>query len=239
MTKTEINTPIKTCIITGGFGFLGWEVAKAAVQAGYNVALIDLNTAPLVGESAGVGEDVLFLGNVDISDPEMSKEAAFKVNNYFGRIDVLINIAGGFSWETVEDGSPDSWNRLHKINVMTCLNMTRACLPFIKKHSSGRILNIGAATALKSEAGMGPYAASKSGVHRLTQSLAAELKETNITVNAVLPSIIDTLLNRRAMPDADFSSWVKPRELADILLFLASEKSQPITGALLPVTGKC
>lgn len=229
----------KTCVITGGFGFLGREVAKSARRAGYNIALVDIHAEPPTGDFSGKDQNILFLGGVDISNAKISQNAATKINEHFGRMDVLINIAGGFLWETVEAGAPDNWNHLHKINVMTCLNMTRACLPYIKENKTGRIINIGAAAALKSEAGMGAYAASKSAVHRLTESLAAELKEDNITVNAVLPSIIDTPLNRKDMPDENYSKWVAPSELANIILFLASEEASPITGALLPVTGRC
>ena len=99
-------------------------------------------------------------------------------------------------------------------------------------------VNVGANAALKSAAGMGAYAASKSGVHRLTESLAEELKSTSITVNAVLPSILDTDQNRADMPDADPAKWVAPADLARVMLFLASPDSRAITGALIPVTGK-
>jgi NAD(P)-dependent dehydrogenase (short-subunit alcohol dehydrogenase family) len=114
---------------------------------------------------------------------------------------------------------------------------SRAAIPFLKQSGQGRIINIGANGALKAGAGMGAYAASKSGVHRLTESLAEELKAAGITVNAVLPSIIDTPANRAEMPQADFAKWVTPRALAEVILFLASDAGAPITGALLPVTG--
>jgi NAD(P)-dependent dehydrogenase (short-subunit alcohol dehydrogenase family) len=155
----------------------------------------------------------------------------------FGRLDALLNIAGGFVWQGVEDGG-DEWGRMFALNLTTALNASRAALPHLKASPEGRIVNIGANGALKAAHGMGAYAASKSAVHRLTEALAEELKATSVTVNAVLPSIIDTPANRADMPDADPAKWVAPADLATTILFLASPKARAITGALLPVTGK-
>ena len=149
----------------------------------------------------------------------------------------LINIAGGFSWETVAEGDPKTWQRMYALNVTTALNASRAAIPHLIVSGAGRIINIGALGALQAGAGMGAYAASKAGVHRLTEALAAEYKG-KITVNAVLPSIIDTAANRASMPSADFSKWVTPKELADVILFLASDAASGVTGALLPVSGR-
>ena len=117
-------------------------------------------------------------------------------------------------------------------------NASRAAIPHVKRSAAGRIVNVGANGALKAALGMGAYAASKSGVHSLTQALAEELKGDGVTVNAVLPSIIDTPANRADMPKADFASWVRPQELAAVMLFLVSEEASAVTGALLPVTGR-
>src|SRR6476646_4472446 len=155
----------------------------------------------------------------------------------FGRLDALVNIAGGFRWETLADGSLDTWNSLYELNLRTVVAACRAALPHLPSER-GRIINIGAAGAQKAAAGMGAYAASKAGVARLTEALAEELKGRGITVNALLPSIIDTPANRADMPKADFGKWVKPEQLADVIVFLLSSKSQAITGALLPVTGR-
>jgi 3-oxoacyl-[acyl-carrier protein] reductase len=126
---------------------------------------------------------------------------------------------------------------MHRLNLLTALNASRAAIPHLTASKAGRIINIGAMGALQAGAGMGPYAASKAGVHRLTETLAAELKG-KITVNAVLPSTIDTPANRRDMPNADFSKWVTPDELASVILFLASDGASAVTGALLPVSGR-
>jgi NAD(P)-dependent dehydrogenase (short-subunit alcohol dehydrogenase family) len=221
----------RTLVITGGHGVLGRAVLEAALAEGLNVAVIDHAR----GQSAPDG--VLELGGVDLTDSGAAEQAMAAVVERFGRLDALLNIAGGFVWQTVDDAEP-AWDRMFALNVTTALNATRAALPWLKQSEEGRIVNVGANGALKSAAGMGAYAASKSGVHRLTESLAEELKATSVTVNAVLPSILDTEQNRKDMPDADPSKWVRPSDLARVMLFLASPDSRAVTGALIPVTGR-
>ena len=131
----------------------------------------------------------------------------------------------------------EGWHRLFLMNVQTTANASRAAIPHLRRSVAGRIVNVGANAALKASMGMGPYAASKAGVHSLTQALAEELK-SEVTVNAVLPSILDTPTNRADMPEADFASWVRPEELAAVMLFLASSDASAVTGALIPVTGR-
>ena len=217
--------------ITGGHGVLGRAVVEAALADGLKVAIID--HAP--GQSAPEG--VLELGGVDLTDPASARTAIDRVAAHFGRLDALFNIAGGFVWQTTDDADP-AWASMFALNVATALNASRAALPHLKASAEGRIVNVGANAALKSAAGMGAYAASKAGVHRLTESLAEELKDTSVTVNAVLPSILDTARNRQDMPDADPAKWVAPVDLARVMLFLASPGSRAITGALIPVTGR-
>ncbi len=221
----------RTLVITGGHGVLGRAVLEAAEDDGLNVAVIDH------ARGEAVPEGVLELGGVDLTDSGAAERAMAAVVERFGRIDALLNIAGGFVWQTIEDAEP-AWDRMYALNVMTALNATRAALPHLRRSDEGRIVNVGANGALKSAAGMGAYAASKSGVHRLTESLAEELKSTSVTVNAVLPSILDTDQNRKDMPDADPAKWVQPADLARVMLFLASPDSRAITGALIPVTGR-
>ncbi len=177
------------------------------------------------------------LGGVDLSDSAQAKKAIDAAAAHFGRLDALVNIAGGFTYETVADGDIKSWQRMHALNLLTALNASQAALPHLAKSPAARIVNIGAMGALQAGAGMGPYAASKAGVHRLTEALAAEHKG-KITVNAVLPSTIDTAANRADMPKSDFSKWVRPQELAEVILFLVSDAASAVTGALIPVAGR-
>jgi NAD(P)-dependent dehydrogenase (short-subunit alcohol dehydrogenase family) len=222
----------KVIVVTGASGALGKVVAETAQARGARVAGID-HAASSIPATAGRLE----LGGVDLTDAAAAKKAVDAVVAHFGRCDALINIAGGFAFETVADGNPKTWQRMYALNVLTALNASQSAIPHLVASRAGRIVNVGAMGALQAGAGMGAYAASKAGVHRLTEALAAEWKG-KITVNAVLPSTIDTTANRASMPTADFGKWVRPEELADVILFLVSDAASAVTGALLPVSGR-
>jgi NAD(P)-dependent dehydrogenase (short-subunit alcohol dehydrogenase family) len=222
----------KVIVITGALGALGRVVAETAQKRGARVAGID--HAP--SQAAPTSERIELCG-VDLTDAAQARTAIDAAAKHFGRLDAVINIAGGFTFETVADGDLKSWQRMYAMNVVTALNTSRAAIPHLAASTAGRIVNIGAMGALQAGSGMGPYAASKAAVHRLTEALAAEQKG-KITVNAVLPSIIDTAANRASMPKSDFSKWVAPLELAEVILFLASDAASAVTGALIPVSGR-
>lgn len=222
----------KVAVVTGAFGTLGAYVAAAANAAGYLVAGIDYAARP-----SEISNLSLTLDKIDLADEASSVLAIRSVIDRFGRLDALFNVAGGFSWRLVADSEPGLWQHLYRINLLTALNASRAALPHLLASGAGRIVNVGACAARKADSGMGAYAASKAAVHRLTEALASETKGKGVTVNAVLPSIIDTPANRQDTPDADFQKWVSPRDLAAIMLFLISSEAGAITGVLLPVTG--
>jgi NAD(P)-dependent dehydrogenase (short-subunit alcohol dehydrogenase family) len=222
----------KVIVITGALGALGRVVVDTAVARGARVAGLD----HAASQTPATPERIEF-GGVDLSDSSQAKKAIDDAAAHFGKLDALVNIAGGFTYETVADGDIKSWQRMHALNLLTALNASHAALPHLAKSQAARIVNIGAMGALQAGAGMGPYAASKAGVHRLTEALAAEHKG-KITVNAVLPSTIDTPANRADMPKSDFSKWVRPQELADVILFLVSDAASAVTGALIPVAGR-
>jgi NAD(P)-dependent dehydrogenase (short-subunit alcohol dehydrogenase family) len=224
----------RVIVVTGAFGALGSAVAKTAAEQGARLALIDYAKAP----AAPVVQGAFVQGGVDLTDANHAGAAIEAVADRFGGIDALLNIAGGFRWEKVEGGLAESWYSLYRLNVLTAANASRAAIPHLRRSPAGRIVNVGANAALKATLGMGAYAASKAGVHALTQSLAEEMKGDDVTVNAVLPSILDTPANRADMPKADASTWVAPADLAAVMLFLASEPARAITGALIPVTGR-
>lgn len=225
----------RSIIVTGGFGILGHAVAQAFAAAGDQVARIDF--AP---EPRAVVAGALDLGSVDLTDAAATATAIDRVVAVHGGIDVLINIAGGFVWEKLAGGSVASWARMQATNLTSNVTITQLALPHLGNSPAGRIVNIGAGAAIKAGVGMGAYAAAKSGVHRLTEALAEELAQSSngrgVTVNAILPSIIDTPANRADMPDADFSSWVQPAAIAAVIVFLASPAAGAITGALIPVS---
>jgi NAD(P)-dependent dehydrogenase (short-subunit alcohol dehydrogenase family) len=220
----------KTIVITGAFGVLGSAVAEAAVAQGAIVAMLDIETRDQALTPAN-----LAIG-VDLTDLDATTRAMQSIRGQTGSIDALLNIAGGFAWEKVEEGAIATWERMFALNLKTTLTATKAALPHLIE-AKGAIVNVGAIGALKAAAGMGAYAASKQAVLKLTESLAEELTG-KVRVNAVLPSIIDTLPNRKDMPKADFGAWVQPAELARVMLFLASDEASAVTGALVPVAGR-
>lgn len=221
----------KTIVITGAFGVLGRAAAELASAQGARVAMLDVKTA-----AQSITEPALSIA-VDLSDAAAATRAMSAVRAQTGAIDALLNIAGGFAWESFADtGAIETWERMFALNLRTALVATKSALPHLMD-AQGAIVNVGAAGAVKSAGGMGAYAASKQGVMKFTESLAEELKG-RVRVNAVLPSILDTKTNRADMPDADPSKWVQPSELAQVMLFLASGEASAITGALVPVMGR-
>jgi NAD(P)-dependent dehydrogenase (short-subunit alcohol dehydrogenase family) len=224
----------KKIVVTGAFGVLGAAVSAVVKSAGAQVACVDF--APASKAPAAVAGLVL-IGDVDLGSPAAAAKALQAAAAQLGGLDGIVNIAGGFRWEKIADGDIATWDFMFNVNVRTAVNATRAALPLLKSPGA-RIVNIGAAGALKGTTGMASYAASKAGVARLTESLADELKDSGVTVNAVLPSIIDTPANRADMPTADFERWVKPEQIADLIVFLLSERAAAITGALIPITGR-
>jgi NAD(P)-dependent dehydrogenase (short-subunit alcohol dehydrogenase family) len=221
---------MRTVLLTGAAGNLGRAVASAFAQE--NLVLLDLKRGDLQDS-----EQQLFIAT-NLLDASSVQAAVDQALARFQRIDVLCNIAGGFRMGSpVHETSDKDWNFLLDLNTRTVLNMARAVVPVMLKAGGGKIVNIGAFAAQKGVAQMGAYVASKSAVIRLTESMAAELREKNINVNCVLPTIIDTPENRAAMPDADPKRWVAPRDLAQVIVFLASDAARAIHGAALPVTG--
>ncbi len=221
----------KVIVITGGFGGLGRAAGNVARAAGATTVLIEYAPAPTTGLDGAIA-----LGGVDLTKSEAAETAMKAAHDAAGRIDALLNIAGGFTWTSVADGGIDQWEKMFSINTKTAVNASKAALPYLIE-SKGAIVNVGANGALKAGAGFGPYAASKQGVHKLTEAMAEELKG-KVRVNAVLPSTLDTEANRKDMPKADFSAWVKPENLARVMLFLASDDAYEVTGALIPVLGR-
>ena len=225
----------RTVLITGAAGHLGRAVAAAFDADGAQLVLVDREAAPLEAAFGGNGERRL-LAPCDLLDAAAVQQVVDAALQRFGRIDVLCNIAGGFGMgEAVHETSDATWERLLDLNARTLLHAARAVVPAMLARRSGKIVNVGAASAHKGLARMGAYTASKSVVVRLTEAMAAELRDQGINVNCVLPTIIDTPDNRRAMPDADPSRWVAPADLAAVMRFLASDAARAVHGAALPV----
>lgn len=213
-------------IVTGAAGALGTAAANLLDRAGHGVARI--------AASMGSETSPLTVECDDLSLPEAAAQAIKHAADRLGGLDGILHFAGAFDWRPIAESDAALWQSLFRANLVTTLNVVRAALPLLT--TDGAIVTVGAAAAAPSGAGMGPYAASKSAVARLTESLAAELGSGGIRVNTLLPAIIDTPANRAAMPDADFTMWTHPDAIAEVASFLVSPAARAIHGALIPVT---
>jgi NAD(P)-dependent dehydrogenase (short-subunit alcohol dehydrogenase family) len=205
-------------VVTGAAGNLGRAVSAAFERAGDSVVGFDIET--------------------NLLDEAVLKRAVDKVISERKRIDVLCNIAGGFRiGKPVHETSDQDWAFLFDINVRTALHTARAVVPHMIAAGGGKVVNVGAFAAQRGVPQMGAYTAAKSALIRMTEAMAAELRDKNINVNCVLPTVLDTPQNRADMPKADPRKWVAAGDLANVIVFLASDEARAIHGAALPVTG--
>lgn len=229
----------KVVLVTGAAGNLGRAVATALIQAGARVVLADRSGERLVSLYPSAGANALLVGDIDFTDEAAVTRMADSALRQFGRLDALVNTIGGFTGgKPVHEDDLGSWERMMAINLRTTLLACRAVIPAMIRQGGGRIVNVGARAALGGVTGLGAYVASKSAVIRLSETLAAELRDQAITVNCVLPGTIDTPENRRDMPKADFSRWVPPSDIAEVIVFLVSDGSRAVSGASIPVYGR-
>lgn len=230
----------KVVIVTGAAGALGRVTARAFYEAGANLVLVDLRAEQLeeaYGET--MSQERYLHVAVDLTNANQVNGMVGKVMEYFGRIDVLANIAGGFTMGSpVHETDEKTWDFMLNLNAKTAFLTCRAVVPQMLAAGDGKIVNVGARAALQGGARMAPYIVSKSAVIRLTESLAAELRHKGVNVNCILPGTIDTPMNRESMPDADFDKWVPPEDLANVILFLASPAARGVQGAAVPVYGR-
>lgn len=227
----------QSVIVTGAAGNLGQAVARAFGARGYRLALFDLNAEALRRAYGPDSADQLCVP-LNLLDKLQVEAAVQQVAGQFGGVDVLCHLAGGFRMgEEVHTTSAQTLDFLLDINLRALLPISAAVVPRMVAAGGGRIVTVGAMGAQRGGAQMGAYAASKSALMRMTESMSAELKGRGINVNCVLPSIIDTPENRAAMPDADPTQWVAPQALADVMVFLASDAARAVHGASIPVTG--
>ena len=224
----QVEFADRVVVVTGAAGALGQAVVESFAESGATLAQLDV--LPI--------DNAHYSSTCDLTDAQACAAATKAIVNELGRIDVLANIAGGFAMgERVHETSSETWDFMFNLNALSVLNMARAVIPPMLDQGGGKLVNVGARAGLRGAGLMGAYSAAKSVVIRLTEALADELKEQGINVNCVLPSIIDTARNRADMPDADFSRWVTPDALAQVVRFLASSAADPIHGAAIPVEG--
>jgi NAD(P)-dependent dehydrogenase (short-subunit alcohol dehydrogenase family) len=214
----------KIVMVTGASGNLGF-VLKEKLQQLYP----DFINSP----------DYLMVNCADLMDEGAVEASVSEIVQYFNRIDVLVNTVGGFQAGKMLHETPiETWDFLLKLNARSVFIACHKVIPHMLNQGSGKIINVAARPGITGQAGMSAYSASKSAVMRLTESMAAELKDQKVNVNCIIPGTIDTKQNREAMPEADFSTWVAPESLADVILFLSSEAARDIHGVALPVYGR-
>jgi len=227
----------KIVVVTGGAGALGQSVVEWFTLQGASVAVMDYSDEILANTFPVPLTQHCYIA-CDLRNRESCNEAVGRILRQFEKIDILVNVAGGFLMgDPVHKVSDETWDFLFDLNSRSIMNMAAAIVPGLIKQGNGKIINIAARAALAGAPNMGAYTASKAAVMRLTESMALELREKNINVNAVMPSLIDTERNRQDMPDADYSQWVRPEQIADVIGFLASDQALAVHGACIPVDG--
>jgi NAD(P)-dependent dehydrogenase (short-subunit alcohol dehydrogenase family) len=231
--------PKRVAIVTGGTGYLGSSVCKAFAETGARVVAVYVldRELPYFRRTLGPLSRKVSLLKADVTKAGGMDRLARDVLRRFGRIDVLVNTVGGYMSGPVSDATEEDFNHAMDLNLKSAFLACKAVLPAMRKARRGKIVNVSSESAVLGDAESFLYSASKSGVNRLTESLARELKPVNVNVNCVMPRILDTPANRKAMPEADFSSWVKTDQVARIIRWLCSEEAAPINGAAVPVYG--
>ena len=226
----------KVVIVTGAAGNVGAALAGLLAARGVRVAAFDRSEAAMVAR-LGPGEAAMRLAVADLADPAQAGAAIAQVAATLGRIDGVAATVGTFAMAPVAESTPDLWERMLRVNLISTLTVFQGALPHLRAAGGGSLVAIAAGAALRAPGGMAAYAASKSAVLRLVESLSDESRADRIRVNAVLPGTIDTPQNRAAMPDADPARWVTPAQVAEVLAFLLSDAASGVTGAALGVPG--
>jgi NAD(P)-dependent dehydrogenase (short-subunit alcohol dehydrogenase family) len=227
----------KIVLVTGGTGALGRAITAAFIASDAKVIssyVIDREIEQLKKESKAVVE----LIKTDVTKEEEVEKLVLSVISKYGRIDVLVNVVGGYlGGKSVSELDEKEWDLMMTMNLKSAFLISKHVIPQMVSSKYGKIMHVSSRTGLKSSGYDSAYAASKSGLIRLVESLSEEVKDSNINVNCIMPSTIDTEANRRAMPTADHSKWVKPQDLANVVLFLCSDEANVITGAAIPTYG--
>jgi NAD(P)-dependent dehydrogenase (short-subunit alcohol dehydrogenase family) len=220
-------------LITGAKGGLGTFVTQRFLATG----------AKVVGASRSIAQEDFPAANFDALPVDFTKSADVaraigSVVDRYRRLDVLVHVLGGFAGgKSVAETDDDTWEQMRDLNLTAAFYVLRAAIPHLRKSGSGRIVAVGSLAAVEPHAGLGAYVTFKSALVSLVRTVALENKDAGVTANVVLPGTMDTPVNRKAMPAADFSKWLKPADVADLILWLADERASQITGAAIPIDG--
>ena len=228
----------RVAVVTGGTGALGQAITSALLEAGGSVAIPYAVPAELKELEARLAPELrtrLLALPADVTREDAMGKFVHAVRHRHGRVDGLVTAVGGFAGGDLLSTSLAEWERMMALNLTSTVIACRAVLPVMIAGGGGRIVNIASRAVLSPQGGFIAYTVSKAGVITLTQALSQEVKKHRVTVNAVLPSTMDTPGNRRAMPDADRSEWVRTEDVAHVVAFLLSERAAAVTGASLTV----
>ncbi len=227
----------KIVLVTGGTGALGRSITKAFLESNATVISSYLNDRE-TGKTQTDNKSSIQLVKANVTNEEEIEKLVLGVLDKYGRIDILVNLVGAYlGGKTVVELEEKEWDLMMNVNLKSAFFISKHVTRQMISSKYGKIIHVSSRIGLHSEGYDSAYAASKSGLIRLVESLSKETKELNINVNCIMPSIIDTEANRKAMPNADFNKWVKPEELANVVLFLSSEEAKTITGAAIPTFG--
>jgi len=228
---TELNN--KVALVTGASGGLGNFVTEAFLVAGATVIGVARSIQP-----SAFADPKFVAMPADLSKGEATKEMVDVAIERFEKIDMLVHVMGGFAGgELIDDTDDATWDKMMNLNLRSAFNICRAVLPHMRKVKRGRVIAIGARSAVEPKAYLSAYCASKAALVSLIRTVALEGKDDGITANVILPGTMDTPANRTDSPSADFSKWVPPVKVASLALWLASEEASQISGALIPVYG--
>jgi NAD(P)-dependent dehydrogenase (short-subunit alcohol dehydrogenase family) len=231
----------KVVVITGAVGNLGRAVAEASKQVGAKTVLVDRGAErlELTYRDIARSPDHWLAAGVDLTDAAAVEKMLAEVDRRFGRIDGYVSTVGAFrGGKPAHEEDLANWDFLFATNLRTTLLGSRAVIPYMLPQRSGCIITIASRNALQGTARYAAYSAAKSAVLRLSESMAAELKDSGVRVNCIVPGTIDTPQNRQAMPKADYSKWVDPADIAQVIVFLLSDAARALTGAAIPVYGR-
>jgi NAD(P)-dependent dehydrogenase (short-subunit alcohol dehydrogenase family) len=232
----------RIAIVTGGAGALGRATNRALLGAGATVITTDTHAHGMHDLAASFPDDLrarFTTVEADVATEEGAAAVVRRATEAYGGLDILVNIVGGYAGGPhIAETDLATWQQQITLNATTAFLMARAAIPAMQPGARGRIINVSSRVARTSPAGLGAYAVSKAAVITLTEVLANEVRDSGITVNAIMPSVIDTPANRRDMPDADFAAWVRPEQIGAVIRFLASDESGIISGAAIPVYGR-
>lgn len=229
----------KVTIISGATGGLGSVVSRMFYEAGATLTLVGSRREGVEALAAELGDERVLPVSANLVNPAEAEQVVAATLSRFGRVDILLNLTGGFAGgKPVSESSKDELDKMLDINLRTAYHLSRAAVKSMFTQKWGRIINVASRDALHGRANYSAYAISKAAVLRLTEAMAAEVQHDGITVNAILPGTIDTEANRQSSPQADFSKWVKPATIAETILFLVSDGAEAINGASIPLYGR-